>query len=448
MTTPARPPTRRTARRTASRTAVVTAMVVVAATLPWGRTVGVTARAADTTKQTWKIAAGVKLTRVRYPNVPNEIRILTILPQRGPRLDAVTAGSEFPMYKLTSAMAAGNRAIAGVNGDFATRYGAPVHTTMVDGELWNSGLSGGTGFAVTHDGANAYVGIPKLRMEARVSGQNPQPLAEWNVGTPSQSTIHAYTHRGGTGVQPPGKTSPSSTDPSFCAVRLGVTSGYGWSNSARAMITRTYEVKAQECARTKMSLGSDAGNVVLASKGRDGARSEWLRSLAVGSRVRLAYGFGGWPGVTDVVGGTPMLVREGQNVAPAYKAGSDNLLWYNPRTSVGVNAGCGDADRGTACKIWVITVDGRQSPNWSKGMQLPRLAQEFVGLGARYAMNMDGGASTAMWIKRRRDAYCQSTPGVGGCLVNRPSASFGERVTISGLSLLADPDGDTPPALR
>jgi hypothetical protein len=446
MTTPARWVTRRTAGR---RTALITAVVVLAATLtPWTGTIGVTASAADVTKRTWKIGPGVKLTRIRYPNVPNEVRVLAIQPQRGPRLDVVAAGSAFPMYKLTSGMAAGNGAIAGVNGDFATRYGAPSHMMMIDGELWNSASTGGPAFAVTHDGANAYIGIPRLRLEARVKDQRPQTLAEWNVGAPSMSTIHAYTRRGGTGVQPPGKASPSATDPIYCAARLTPASNYGWSNANEAMISRTYTVGAQECARTKMGLGSDPDNVVIASKSRDGARSEWIRGLSAGSRVKLAYGFGGWPGVTDVIGGTPMLVRDGDNVAPRYTSGSDNLLWYNPRTSVGINRGCVDADRGTRCKIWVVTVDGRQSPNWSKGMQLPRLAQEFLSLGARYAMNLDGGASTAMWLKRKRSAYCQSSPAVGGCLVNRPSASFGERVTISGLSVIPQADTTTPSALR
>jgi hypothetical protein len=427
---------------------VATAALVLAATfVPWTGSVGVTARAAAASRQSWKIAPGVKLTRVRYPNVPNEVRILTIFPQRGPRLDVVPAGSEFPMYRLTSGMAAGNDAIAGVNGDFATPYGAPVHTTMIDGELWNSASSGGPGFAISHDGANAYIGIPKLKMEARV-GQTSQDIAEWNVGTPATWSIHAYTRRGGSRVQPPGTSSPRTTDPVFCAARLSPTSGYDWSNDARAMIVRTYEVRAQACDRTRMGLGSEGGNVVLASKSRDGARSQWLRSLAVGSRVRLAYGFGGWPGVTDVVGGTPMLVRDRENVAPSYYSGADNLLWYNPRTSVGINGGCVDTDPGSRCKIWVVTVDGRQAPNWSKGMQLPRLAKEFIGLGARYAMNLDGGASTAMWVKRRRDAYCQSNSSVGGCLVNRPSASFGERATIDGLTLLPQPDASTPRALR
>ena len=452
MTTPARWVTRRTpgATHVPARTmgAVIAVLVLAATLVPWNASIGVTADAAATTRQTWKIAPGVKLTRIRYPNVPNEVRILTIFPQRGPRLDVTTAGSEFPMYRLTSGMAASNGAIAGVNGDFATPYGAPVHTTMIDGELWNSAASGGTAFAVSHDGANAYIGIPNLRMEARVVGQASQELAEWNVGSPTNGTIHAYTRRGGSKIQPPGTSSPRSTDPVYCAVRLDPVSGYDWSNATRTMISRTYEVRAQACERTRMSVGSDGGNVVLASKSRDGARSQWLRSLAIGSRIRVAYGFAGWPGVTDVVGGTPMLVRDGENVAPRYTAGADNLLWYNPRTSVGINGGCVDADRGSRCKIWIVTVDGRQAPNWSKGMQLPRLAQEFIGLGARFATNLDGGASTAMWVKRRRDAYCQSNTAVGGCLVNRPSASFGERVTIDGLTLLPQADGTTPRALR
>jgi len=442
-----RTPARRVTRRTMGL--ATAAFVAVASLVPWNATIGVTAQAADVARSSWKLAPGVKLTRIRYRNVPNEVRVLTIDPQRGPRLDVVAAGPEFPSYRLTSGMAASNGAIAGVNGDFATRYGGPSHNMMIDGELWNSASTGGPAFAVSHDGANAYIGMPNLRIEARTGRQNPQPIAEWNVGVPRSSTMHAYSRRGGTGIQPPGTSSPSSNDPLYCAARLTPVSGYSWSNAQEAMISRTYEVRAHDCARTKMSLGSEGGNVVLASKGRDGARSRWLRGLSNGQRVRLAYGFGGWPGVTDVIGGTPMLVRDGDNVAPRHTPGSDNLLWYNPRTSVGINRACTDDDRGTRCKIWVVTVDGRQSSsNWSKGMQLPRLAQEFLSLGARYAMNLDGGASTAMWVKRKRPAYCQSSPGVGGCLVNKPSASFGERVTINGLTLLGQPDPSTPSSLR
>ncbi len=425
-----------------------TALLVVASLIPWTPSIGVTARAAAASKQSWRLAPGVTLTRIRYPDTPNEVRVLTIVPQRGPKLDPVAAGPSFPMYKLTSGMAAGNGAIAGTNGDFATDYGAPVHALMIDGELWTSGIGGGAIYGTSPDGVNAYVGTPSLRMVARSPNLPTQRISHWNAGTPDLASVHAYTFRGGSGVTPPGSANPSASDPVWCAVRLAPISGYGWTGPDRTMIDRAYRVQMRECARTKMSLGSDNGNVVLASKGTDGPGGTWLTSLADGARVKLQYGFTGWTGVTDAGGGNDMLVNRGENVAPAHYPGAPNVLWYNPRTSVGVNGGCADADPGTTCKIFVVTVDGRQSSTgWSKGMQLPRLAREFLDLGAEFAMNLDGGASTAMWVKDRRNAYCQSATAVGGCLVNRPSASFGERVTITGLTVLKDPDPNTPAGL-
>jgi Phosphodiester glycosidase len=430
-------------------TAAFLALGVAATLVPWSSGIGVHAQAADTTKQTWKLGRGVKLTRIRYPETPNEVRVLTLIPQRGPTLDPTGAGSAFPMYELSSAMANRNGAIAGTNGDFATDYGAPVHPFMVDGELWTSGTGPGALYGITPNGVRAFVGRPNLRMVARSKGTPTQRIATWNAGTPEVSSVHAYTFRGGSAVPPPGVANPSGSDPTWCAVRLAPRSGYRWASSDRTAIERVYGLQQSACAKTRMSLGSDQGNVVLASRGTDGAGSTWLRSLAAGARVKLQYGFPEWPGVTDVAGGNTMLVNRGENVAPEYYSGAPNILWYNPRTSVGVNAACGDTDPGTRCKVFVVTVDGRQgSAGWSKGMQLPRLAKEHLNLKARFAVNLDGGASTVMWVKRRNDAYCQTATSFGGCLVSRPSASFGERVTITGLSVLSSADPNTPAGLR
>jgi hypothetical protein len=354
------------------------------------------------------------------------------------------------MYANSSAMAANNGAVAGTNGDFATDYGAPVHPFMVDGELWTSGTGPGALYGITPNGVRAFVGRPNLRMVARAKGSPAQRIANWNAGVPEMSTLHAYTFRGGNVVTPPGVANPSGSDPTWCAARLAPRSGYRWAGADRTAIERVYTVQQQAvCAKTRMELGADQGNVVLASKGTDGAGSTWVKTLSGGKRVKLQYGFPDWPGVTDVGGGNTMLVNRGENVAPEYYSGAPNLLWYNPRTSVGVNAGCGDTDPGTRCKIFVVTVDGRQgSSGWSKGMQLPRLAKEHLSLKARFAVNLDGGASTVMWVKRRNDAYCQSLTSIGGCLVTRPSASFGERVTITGLSVLSAADPNTPAGLR
>ena len=174
-----------------------------------------------------------------------------------------------------------------------------------------------------------------------------------------------------------------------------------------------------------------------------------VEALTPGDTVKLSWTFGGWPGVTDVMGGSQLLVDHGANVAPDYTAGADYILNYNPRTSVGISKGCSDTDTATACRMFLITIDGRQaSTNWSKGVRLPFLAHEQINAGAWMALNFDGGGSTTMWVKKRDPAYCESSPAVGGCLAQRPSPSTGERATRTALIVLPSADTGTPPGLR
>jgi len=443
----------RSARRKA--VGVLAGLAVSAGAILSFASAGAPANAATTpTVKAYRLSAGVKLTTIRYPKNPQEVRILTVLPGAGPRVDIATAGSKFPMWKLTSGMSSGNTgALAGVNGDFATPTGAPSHMTMIDGELWTTGAVSGMAFSISDDGQRAYVGHPIIDMKlTRLDGKRVLKVADWNAGQPHSGQISGYTQRGGSDYPPPGSASPTSADPRYCAVRLVPVAGYGysWSGALKTAITRRYAVQAQPdpCTKTPLALGTDPGAIVLAARGKTpGAHS--INSLAPGGVVRMWWSFTGWPGVTDVIGANPTLLDNGVNVAPDYYPGADNILWYNPRTSVGITKGCSDADLLTACKIFILTVDGRQSSSgWSKGMKLPALASELRQLGAWNAVNLDGGGSTAMWVKKKNSAYCQSTPAVGGCLVNRPSASTGERVTIDALTVLGSGDGGTPVGLR
>jgi exopolysaccharide biosynthesis protein len=60
----------------------------------------------------------------------------------------------------------------------------------------------------------------------------------------------------------------------------------------------------------------------------------------------------------------------------------------------------------------MVTVDGRQ-PNVSVGMSLNELAEMLLEFGAVEAMNLDGGGSTAMFVKDK--------------VVNQTSDKTGER---------------------
>jgi phosphodiester glycosidase len=400
------------------------------------------------TVKTFRVGPRTRLDRVRYPDIPEEVRIVRVHPGEAVP-DVAPADPSYPMWGYTSAISAAAGAIVGVNGDFGTKVGQPKHVLMVDGELWTTGQIGGNAAAWSASGDRAYVGHPALKVLAVDSTSGVSfHLPEWNVGRPRAGGIGAYTARGGTITRPPGTSTPTASDPHWCAARLLPSSGLGWSGPGRRAIVRTYTVGSQRdaCPQTPTGIGPTEGAVVVAKRFRDGVKNK-VRALSVGDVVRISWSFVGWPGVTDVMGGQQLLVQDGVNVAPDYVPGSDYILNYNPRTSVGTSAGCADADVATACTLILITVDGRQTAtNWSMGARLPFLAKLQLRAGATAALNLDGGGSTAMWV-RRKGTYCQS-PAAGGCLVNRPSESYGERVTRSAIVILPATDAGTPQGLR
>ncbi|MDQ2981223.1 MAG: phosphodiester glycosidase family protein [Actinomycetota bacterium] len=118
-------------------------------------------------------------------------------------------------------------------------------------------------------------------------------------------------------------------------------------------------------------------------------------------------------GVTDALGGGPVIVRNGKAV---YTAGEDflptQLAPRNPRTAVGQRR---DG------KIVLIAVDGRR-PGYSVGLTNWELAQAMVRLGVVTGSALDAGGSTTMAFD--------------GQLLNRPSDPGGERSVAESLSVL------------
>jgi exopolysaccharide biosynthesis protein len=112
-----------------------------------------------------------------------------------------------------------------------------------------------------------------------------------------------------------------------------------------------------------------------------------------------------------------------------------------------VSRKCVDKDPTTKCVYYVITVDGRQR-NWSKGMKLPEIADELRKHAVWDAVNLDGGGSTTVWVKRRRPSYCQKATSPEGCLANKPSYETGERIVIEALTVLGGADPGTPRSLK
>jgi len=429
--------------RRRGRTAVAAGLVAIVAIVT-------PALAGTRTASTYHLTAHLSLRDVRDSKGPQQIRILKLSPGKNV-LDIVPATQQYPMWGLTSTMSANAGAIAGVNGDFGTGEGQPKHMLMIDGELWTTGQSGGNAVAWSANGKRAYIGHPALKILATdASRTNAFFVQGWNVGPPGGGSIQGYTARGGTVTQPPGKVHPQATDPHYCAARLVPTSAIGWNGAAKRSIVRRYEVDAQPepCPKTPLGFAGANDAVVIASAATSPSATKITR-LQHGDKLRLSFTFAGWRDVTDVMGAADMLVKKGVNVAPGYSPGDNYILNYNPRTAVGITNGCSDVDVSTHCGLVFITIDGRQeTTNWSAGVRLPYLAHELIHAGAYTAVNLDGGGSTTMWAKKRSPSYCESSPSAGGCLVQRPSESSGERATRSAIVVMPSRDAGTPSGLR
>lgn len=444
------PPPRRTVRRATAGLA----FVLIAGSWATPTTAGAAVAPGDppplgpaaVVERSTELRAGLWLTVMNYPRQPNQVRILTITPSKGPTLDVQPGRAMYPIFIHPSEVAARSGDVAIVNAAFVS-HGVPVHASLVDGELWTSGTQRADALAVTPDGKRAFIGPPRLSIAARPLGGAVFDVANWNANPPKAARISAYTARGGIATPPPGSTTPTDTGPAWCAARLVPTTDIRWTGPRRVGITRTYVVDARPdpCPRTREVIGSSPGTVVLVGRNRREG-GDVIQSLEVGSTITLTWSFARWPGVTDVMGGEPLLVSRSLNVAPAPQPGDPYFYFDNPRTAAGVNAGCLDALPLTVCRITLVTVDGRQTDTgWSAGWTLRQLARQLIRRNVVRAINFDGGGSTEMWV-RHIGRYCHYRPVTGGCLVNKPSDSDGERATTVSMGVLPgiDPRGLQP----
>jgi hypothetical protein len=201
----------------------------------------------------------------------------------------------------------------------------------------------------------------------------------------------------------------------MCSVRLKAASRMHWGRS-KVGVYRDYKVVRRRCQPAAM--GSRAGAIVLSSK-TTGTGSHRIKAMRRGQLIRLTWSLG-WADVMDSVGGMPLLVNNGKPYNPS--GCSSYFCSRNPRTAIGVTA---DG------KVLLVVVDGRRSG--SVGLTLVQWAKYMIQLGAVYAVNLDGGGGSTMWVK-------------GQGVVNVPSDYSGERPVTNAVLVLpgADPDETVP----
>ncbi len=348
--------------------------------------------------RTVRVTKGLTLSRILDRVGPNRIRVLNVNPATSLTIDVALANNQLPGRQRTSTMAGRHDAIAATNGTYGLPWGRPIGLFSEDGKLHTSPLEGKRAFSISRDETLTHVGSPQLQMSARVlDTDSTWRIDTWNVGRPAHRQIAALTPSGTGYLKPPRWA---------CSARLYPIGPRTWTK-ARNGLTTDYVVDAVRCAEGSMP---PRGGTVLSALWR-GSADKSIRALQRKQVIRLRWSLR-WTGVMDMIAGNPTLLENGNITATGCPTSFCNR---HPRTGVGVTP---------EGKLLLVTVDGRQRR--SVGMTPRQFAKLFRRLGARWALNLDGGGSTTMFVK--------------GGLVNRPSDRVGERAVSSALLVLRGPD--------
>jgi hypothetical protein len=280
---------------------------------------------------------------------------------------------------------------AGVNGDlFAWDTGRPSGILMQGGALMHQPLPERSSIGISSDGT---LRVERVRMFGtwRGTGQR-RPLVLNHE--PAPNGVALYTPAWG---------------PQTPAVANAVEAVLQPFPAAAPNVDLTGTLT--QVTPTSSGTAIPPDGAVLVARGTAAARLVAEAPPGTGVTIRLLLN-PDWGGVTDAIGGGPVLVRDAKPVFRHFELFSTEQLSRNPRTAVGQLA---DG------RIVLLVVDGRQ-PGYSVGMTNFELAQTLVRLGAVTGSGLDAGGS--------------STMAFDGALLNKPSDPGGERAVSEGLFVL------------
>lgn len=159
----------------------------------------------------------------------------------------------------------------------------------------------------------------------------------------------------------------------------------------------------------KVSKYQEKGNNEIPSNGfvisfTDKALASSLADVKPGDPIKLNYAMNEkWKDTEFILGAGPLLVKDGKrNIS--MPTNTSFVTGTDPRTAIAVDA--------TGKRVFLVTIDGRQK-GYSVGTSLTKLADYLISIGAKYAINLDGGGSTTMAVRQ----LGTNTPVV----VNKPS---------------------------
>ncbi|MCC6318098.1 MAG: phosphodiester glycosidase family protein [Gemmatimonadaceae bacterium] len=402
------------------------------------------------------VAPGLVYRCLVDPRGPWVVHVVEVdLHAQGLIVDAARALGAFFGRERVSAMAArlaaaGRAPLVGINADFFDLRSGEVENNHVIGGAW---VKGALSTDSPHDGFdNAHTqfaidarGGPRIgRFELdgtvvsasaarRLVGINYRPAGRaglvvytpwYGVRTPQDTSARI----GGEGPRDPDATPAGMRvdtvrPPSTAATRSDSAhrlAAQATRHAAEIVLTRLGQRGDTILYRVTSRVPTMGGGTAIPAHGAvlsatgDEALAFVREVAARRSTVKLVAGISGFRRTPRaIVGGWPRVVDAGRNVGVVADSVEGTFPRFSearhPRSALGISR-----DGRT---LYMVVVDGRRP--WSVGMSLGELGAELITLGAWDAMNLDGGGSSALWIR--------------GHVVNYPSDPGGERAVGNAL---------------
>ena len=310
--------------------------------------------------------------KIKYINSkPIKINIVELNTKVNPNLKIKPqiASDKLHSKRTVRKIAQNNQAIIAVNGGFFKPATAvPLGALMIDGEILSGPIYNRVGIVIFEDDNNTSFKMSNIYFDITAYSKN-NTLKIDNINQPRMLSTYTllYTSIWGEYSPPPPKN------------------GYN-------MLIRDGKVLKISANPIKIEQNDF---VIQSSKDKI---SKIGKDREINIKIELPAEL---RGAEHIIGAGPYLVKDSEIYVDYKEQKLQAISGKNPRSAIGYNS------EGT---FIIVTVDGREKA--SVGMTLYELAKLMKNLGCEYAMNFDGGSSSALYVKGKIVNNAINTEGI------------------------------------
>ena len=319
--------------------------------------------------------------RVKYINSKQiKINIVELNTKVNPylKIKPQTASDNLNSKRTVRKIAQKEQSIIAINGGFfKPSTGVPLGALMIDGEVLTGPIFNRVGIAIYEDGNNTSFKMDNIHFDIKAYSPNNVLLID-NINQPRMLSTYTlmYTSDWGEYSPPPPKN------------------GYN-------MVLRNNQVIKISANPVKI----ENNDIVIQSS------KEKISKIGKDKEIKIEIKLQeNLQGATHIIGAGPYLVKNSQIYVDYKEQKLQAISGKNPRSAIGYDS------KGS---FYIVTIDGREAS--SVGMTLYELAKLMKNIGCEYAMNFDGGSSSAMYIKGKivnNAVYSEGIPVSNALVVN------------------------------